>query len=239
LNIGLDTIAFIDDSPFERAQVHNALPEVRVFNASECGSLLARPEFQVSSTGGSKRREVYQQNQLRTTTAKNFRNYVEFLHECNIRVFIKKLECQDLDRVRELSQRTNQMNFSEDRFTHQQLTSMLETEAMNAFVIDCQDKFGSYGTVGFIAVDQTANRMVSFMLSCRVQSKRIEHAILTHLLDKYSHADFRVNYQKTSSNAFSGKVFDDFMFEAEGLNTLVFRVGWEIPDDGIITVIEK
>jgi predicted enzyme involved in methoxymalonyl-ACP biosynthesis len=81
------------------------------------------------------------------------------------------------------------------------------------------------------------------MFSCRIQSKRVEHAFLTYLIKKYiteRGADIFINYRKTARNAPWGRVFDDFgldkVEERHGVASLVFRKGREVPDDGIVQV---
>ncbi len=86
--------------------------------------------------------------------------------------------------------------------------------------------------------------MTDLMFSCRVQSKRVEHAFLAHIMRKYmteTGKDFYADYRKTSRNAPSGKVFEDMGMEEievnEVVSSLVFRKGREVPDDGVIEVI--
>jgi hypothetical protein len=82
------------------------------------------------------------------------------------------------------------------------------------------------------------------MFSCRVQSKRVEHAFLAHIIRKYialTGKDFCANYRKTPRNAPSGRVFADLLLQEEGIDEgvsrLVFPHNREVPDDGIIDVV--
>ena len=86
--------------------------------------------------------------------------------------------------------------------------------------------------------------MTDLMFSCRVQSKRIEHAFLCYIVRqtiRESGRDFFANYHKTTRNAPSGKVFADVGFEevdiSDGVTSLVFRKDQEVPDDGIIKIV--
>ena len=88
--------------------------------------------------------------------------------------------------------------------------------------------------------------MTDLMFSCRVQAKRVEHAFITYILNKYRvgpNSDFYVLYRKTPRNAQSGKVFDDFEFELleeeKGVRLLVFRRDRTVPDDRIVAVVES
>jgi len=86
--------------------------------------------------------------------------------------------------------------------------------------------------------------MIDLMFSCRIQSKRVEHAFLSWLLRKYlseTGKDFHANYRKTPRNAPSGKVFDDFGMaeqgQHDGVLSLIFSRENTVPDDGVISVI--
>jgi FkbH-like protein len=151
---------------------------------------------------------------------------------------------ENIERVHELTQRTNQMNFSGNRYDHKVLKTILATSHLDTYVLSCEDRFGSYGVVGFSIVDSREPRMTDLMFSCRVQSKRVEHAFVAHLMKTYigeSGKDFWANYRKTPRNAPSGKVFADLGMEevstAEGVTSLVFSKDREVPEDGLIHIL--
>jgi predicted enzyme involved in methoxymalonyl-ACP biosynthesis len=82
------------------------------------------------------------------------------------------------------------------------------------------------------------------MFSCRVQSKRVEHAVLSTILQRAREGgpiDVHANYRKTSRNAPSGRVFEDVGFEVasetDGVSSLLFPKDRPVPDDGIVTVV--
>jgi len=84
------------------------------------------------------------------------------------------------------------------------------------------------------------------MFSCRIQSKRIEHAFLAYMIRKFisrSGKDFFADYRKTPRNAPSGRVFDDLGMEevgaSDGFTSLVFRKNRDIPDDGVIHIMAQ
>jgi FkbH-like protein len=246
LNIGLDTFLFIDDSQFEREEVKTALPEVRTLAAEEYSSLLSREEFQVPITEDSKqRRTLYQVEMDRQTLAQNFsHDYLAFLRNCEIELRLSPMTEENLERVHELTQRTNQMNFSGNRYDRNVLRSLLANPHLDTFVLSCADRFGSYGIIGFCIVDRQESRMTDLMFSCRIQSKRVEHAFLAFLMRKYiaeTGRDFHADYRKTPRNAPSGQVFADMGMEElenrDGVLRLCFRRDSEVPDDGVIRIL--
>ncbi len=85
---------------------------------------------------------------------------------------------ENLERVHELTQRTNQMNFSGNRYDREVLREIVRKLSSRHHVLSCEDRFGSYGVIGFSLVDRREPRMTDLMFSCRMQSKRVEHAFL-------------------------------------------------------------
>jgi FkbH-like protein len=184
--------------------------------------------------------------QKRQAVAQTFSDdYQSFLKDCAIEVTLSPLAEGNEERVYELTQRTNQMNFSGTRYDRQTLRAIQQTPYLDAYVITCQDRFGTYGIVGFGVVDRREPRLTDLMFSCRIQAKRVEHAILTHLLAKYreqGRGAFFASYRKTPRNAPSGQVFSDIgMRELEavdGVTSLVFEAEQTIPEEAIIRLLE-
>jgi len=248
LNIGRDSMLFIDDSEFELGEVQAACPEVRVLNAEHYRSLPEREECKVPVTAESqKRRSFYKVEADRHATAQSFANdYLAFLRHCEIRLTIRSMTEENLERVHELTQRTNQMNFSGNRYDREVLRKLLSSPHQDTFVLSCEDRFGSYGVIGFSIVDSREPRMTDLMFSCRIQSKRVEHAFLAWIVRRYiaeTNRDFHANYRKTPRNAASGQVFADLAMEEveerDGVLSLRFAAGREIPDDGVIAIAES
>ncbi len=245
LNIGIESLLFVDDSDFELQQVGSSCPEVRVLDARNYESLLEMKECQVPITTESmNRRKMYQVEFDRKEVAASFRDdYKAFLKHCDIKLTITPLTDENLERVHELTQRTNQMNFSGNRYDRDLLQKILQTSYLDTYVLACEDKFGSYGIVGFGLVDSREPRMTDLMFSCRIQAKRIEHAFLRYIIESYLvllKKDFHANYRKTPRNEPSGQVFSDLGMQElgvlDGVTSLTFPHDQEIPDDGIIKI---
>lgn len=249
-NVNVDTFAFIDDQPFEREQVKVTLPGIRVYADNEIDTLLGRPEFNPpisSETAG--RREFYLTQGQRSSYEKQFGNYLEFLRNCNIKLDVIKARDQHIERIYELCQRTNQLNFSGNRYTIEQVQQLISDDQKHVFALECTDKFGTYGTVGVCVVDisypQTP-KLIDLMFSCRVQAKRVEHAFLQFIIQFYANngaIQFNAMWKKTEKNQPSGKVFNDMQFkeigESNGVTSLVFDSMSAIPNDNIIDISFK
>src|SRR3990167_1597589 len=178
LNINLDTFVLIDDSPFERAEVQSALPQVRVYSVEQIPKLLSYSEFDVPITEMSKtRRASYLAEIKRDRVKESFSgDYESFLRSCQmqLRIFILEEEKHIL-RCLELIQRSNQLNLSARRYTEEQFRQLLSDKRVLNIALGCKDKFGDYGIVGFASVAEKDGIPVlqDLVLSCRVAQKRV------------------------------------------------------------------
>jgi FkbH-like protein len=245
LNIGLDSIVFVDDQPFEREEVKAALPDVTVMSETECLTIPSSPRCPKEATAdGANRRQMYQQQLEREAAQQVYKGqYSEFLKSCDIRIAIGSLGKPAVKRVYELAQRTNQLNFSGRRYTEAELIEVVDSPVYDTFVVHCEDRFGDYGTVGFALVDASKRRLVDLMFSCRIQGKRIEHALLRFMHERYAdHArlPFYASYRPTERNAPAARVFEDIGFHCiateNGTQILELSPGQTVPDDGLIHV---
>ncbi len=216
--VGVDALAFVDDSPFEREQVRSTTPSVRVYAADEAASLPGRPEFDAPLTEEAlRRREFYRGQQARSEAMQGFSGeYLEFLRSCEIRLTVYTRPQDRIDRLHELVQRTNQLNFSGNRYTREELEELLYDPDYEAYAMACEDRFGAYGIIGFALVEAQKPQLVDLALSCRVQAKRVEHAFLSFLLARHrarGAVALEALYRRTERNRAAGAVFEDLGFE--------------------------
>jgi FkbH-like protein len=222
LDIGIDTFIFVDDNPFERAEVAQVLPMVEVLADTAIPNLLDHPRLQGAVTPESKqRRQMYKEAAAREVAAQSFEDYTAFLKSCGIVVDIRPDRPTDFDRIAELVQRTNQLNFSGRKYTRDEIAGILRDTGRERFVVDVSDKFGSYGTVGISLASWAADTLTieDFMLSCRVQGKFVEQALIWYLAEAAGHAPVRrvvVNFKRTDRNAAAHKVLTTLGFEPVG-----------------------
>jgi FkbH-like protein len=208
LNIGLDTFAFIDDSPFERAEVGRALPMVMCIDANAIDGILDQSRFCGSTSADSAARRAYykdaiQREHYRTEWGAD---YVGFLRSCAMKLTVRPYQADDFERVAELVQRTNQLNFSGCSYRRADLANRLEDVHLNKYVLACRDRYGSYGTVGFALVSRhpAELRVEDLMVSCRVQGRFIEQAFFWFLVRQAGKKPpFRlwVRFNETERNA--------------------------------------
>jgi len=235
LNIGTDTVAFIDDSEFERAEVEASLPEVRTFDASAFTGLLSLEEFSVPATEESRRRRrLYRDESERGREfSGSDLDYDAFLESCDIRLILGPFDAGNRERIFELVQRTNQLNFSGNRYSRDDLERMMNERSVVPVVARCEDRFGDYGIVGFAVLRLSGEglELTDLMFSCRIQGKKIEHSFLAHVIAEAGASrisKFRCRFHPASRNAHAAKVFDDIGFvkqatpDSEGVDTYTF-----------------
>ena len=223
LNLGIDAFAFVDDNPFELDQIRSIVPEVTCFHVEEIPSLRAHPRLQGSTSDDSRRRrQFYKEAIEREEVQAAFGgDYLAFLAASEIVLGISPYAESDLDRVAELVQRTNQLNFSGRKYSRAELDEIVANPELSKYVLRCEDRFGSYGTVGFCIARREDGRIAieDFMLSCRVQSKFIEKALFDHIRKELSGGaalPLWVNFRATAKNKPAQMVLDDMGFADSG-----------------------
>lgn len=182
LDLGLDGFIFIDDQPFERGEVEAGCPAVRTATHEQVARLAAHPWFDLPVTAESRRRRaMYQAEATRAAAFEDAgADYLAFLRGCDIRLDVRPLDGADVERVHELSQRTNQLNFRGTRFTRPEVEALVGGARL-ALTVRCADRFGDYGLIGFVVFDPSTGALEDFFMSCRVQRKRVERALFAHL----------------------------------------------------------
>jgi len=186
LDIGLDSIVFIDDSQFEREQMKAMLPEVRVCDENIFEQLLYLPEFQPEFiTKESRGRTKFYLQEGRRKEVQSTSTRGDFLKECEFKINVKTMEPYEVDRVTELIQRTNQLNTSIKRYAKEQIIAFGRDSDYDVFTVYVSDKFGDYGLVGVcIGVSrQDIYEIDTLLFSCRVMSRSVEDYTLTSVLN--------------------------------------------------------
>ena len=133
------------------------------------------------------------------------------------------------------------MNFSGNRYDRECYGDLAQPE-LETHVLSCKDRFGSYGVIGLqsLTIENHDNRFdVQLPHAIETGGTRIsEHVSARTWLNR---GDFHANYRKTPRNAPSGKVFEDIGMEEvetrDGVTSLVFRSGRDVPEDGVIEVV--
>jgi len=246
VNVGEDTLAFIDDQAFEREEVRARNPLVRVYSHEQCATLLESEEFDVPQTQEARnRRAFYKTEEVRRRVVSQYSGrYLEFLQKSHIVINITVPSEENFERIHEIVQRTNQMNFSGTKYSKEDLREALGDTSHECFLIDAADDYGQYGYIGFCVVrPDPVPHVLDLMFSCRIQSKRVEHAFLIFLMERYAAkgaSRFAVRYRETNRNKPLAQVFTDLEFEIESRNNreinYVYDLTKKLPENSIISV---
>jgi FkbH-like protein len=216
LDIGMDSIVFIDDNPVEREAIRTALPEVTVpeFPADTCelASFLEQVYkdcfFTLESTEEDRKRtEAYLANAKRAAERTAAPSIEAFLAGLRTKILLTRVRDEDLPRAAQLTQKTNQFNLTTRRYTEQQLRALQTAPGADVFIASVADKYGDNGKV-FVSVVRRATpgtaELDTFLISCRVVGRFIEDQILDQLV-KELRADglsrLRVRFIPTRKNA--------------------------------------
>jgi FkbH-like protein len=186
LNIGLDSFAFIDDQPYERAEVANALPQVRCIDAAELDGLTAMPAMRPRfiTEDSARRREMYRGDQQRQALEAAHSGPREtFLRSLGMELTIAPAREPDLRRAEELTLRTHQLNTTGYAYSYDELLGLSRSPRHLLLVASLTDRFGSYGKIGLTLVEQGAEAWTIklLLMSCRVMSHGVGGVMISHL----------------------------------------------------------
>ena len=198
LNIGLESIVFVDDSAFEIESVKTMLPDLTavlykkdtIYDELSCFNLKRSTDLNTVS----ERTITYKTNPLRSKLQKNALSYENYISSLQMIIDIHEtVECE-LARVSELTQRTNKCT-NGTRYTVDQIKAMMSTEDYELYTVCLSDKFSNLGVVGVMGVSEKTIDI--FALSCRALGRNIEANMLKYLLDNKMEA---IRFRSTSKN---------------------------------------
>ena len=193
LNIGLDSIVFVDDNPVERALVAEQLPEVAVADVGSDVSLFAEVleherYFEVDKVvrDDMNRSAYYSSNAQRSVYESSFGNYGEFLASLEMTAEIGPFIPVYLERITQLINKTNQFNLTTRRYTSAEVEAIAQDPAFITLYGRLADRFGDNGLVTVLmgrAYDETVE-LDLWLMSCRVLKREMELAMFDALIEE-------------------------------------------------------
>ena len=192
LNIGLDSVVFIDDSPFERNLVRELVPEVCVPELPEdpadyvpyLESLNLFEALQFSDEDRV-RPDLYRANALRDEEQVKFTDVTQYLVSLEMEATFERFDDLHLPRITQLVQRTNQFNLTTKRHSGEELAAFAEDPDCFAFYVTLMDRFGENGLIS-VVIGRRSNGdldIVTWLMSCRVIARRLEEFVLDELVE--------------------------------------------------------
>lgn len=210
LNIGLDSFVFVDDNPTERELIKQMLPMVEVpefpaqpYELMPFFKQLVEDYFKVYSVTDEdkKKTEQYKQNAARAQAQASFADFDSFLESLNIQITIEAANEFNIQRIAQMTQKTNQFNLTTHRYTDADVRGFVDA-GWKVWCIGVADKFGDNGITGAIMITPKGE-IDTFLLSCRILGKGIEIAFVKKILSLLAEAgidNLTAKYLPTAKN---------------------------------------
>jgi methoxymalonate biosynthesis protein len=201
INISLDAVGFIDDSKFELYEVNRYLPDVCTFLASDDNDILQY--FEKGNTYESLNRlDMMKLREDRLLLQEKFKGSKEsFLKECKMEINVREAKESDINRITELTKRTNKINSMKIVLDEDAIKTILHKKEYVIYVCELKDIFGYHGVVGVCILEEKEEVHINhFCISCRIEGRGIGHGFLNHVIKKYLYKDIVCVYKKLEKN---------------------------------------
>ena len=192
INIGLDSMAFMDDNPREREQMKQSLPQVLVVDMPSSPFLYRQTlenlnDFNLLALTeeDKKRGEMYHARKMREELRESISSLEDFLKSLEMKIVIKYADDLGLPRIVRMINKTNQFNLTTRRYTDAEIRKMKEArDKFDIYSLQVSDRLGDEGIVGVAIVHKEPNiwTLDSFLLSCRVIGRKVETAFLAKIV---------------------------------------------------------
>ena len=239
LNIGLDSVVFVDDSPFEVGYVKSELPEVTVIKVPKILSDYPKTINEVSqlfynvsfSKEDGKKTEMYQQNIKRKSLEKKFKNIDDFLSSLNIKVEVTEDDLLNISRISQLTQKTNQFNLTTKRYTENEVQGFMSSDEYLVCSFTVSDKFGDNGITGLSIVKINDNEAYidTFLMSCRIIGRKIEFSFFNLLINELESRGInriKASYIESQKNSQVKSFYSNFNFNESSVEE--FKTNYEL-----------
>jgi FkbH-like protein len=225
LNIGTDSLVFIDDNPMEVAYMRDARPEVTSIllpddPAEIVSTLQALTLFdQLKVTDEDRKRADMMRAERDREELGAQISHADFLQALNLRIDLFEAKTEDLGRITQLINKTNQFNLTTIRRTLDEVRELASSSDFRVYGLRVTDKFGEYGLTGVIVVwispDQRRWTLDTLLLSCRVLGRGVETALIGALVDdarREGAVEFAASFIPTAKNALSASFLPNQRF---------------------------
>lgn len=229
LNIGMDSIVFIDDNAFERNLVREFIPEITVPELPEDPAdyldfLQAENLFETVSYSDEdrKRTNQYQAEFKRKDMQSMAASLEDYLKGLNMIGGLKEFEPDKFARIAQLTQRSNQFNLRTIRYTEDDIKRISEDDKYITAYCTLKDKFGDHGLVSVLILEKRSDGEAfidTWLMSCRVLKRGMEEFIINSLVDLVKKSGFeRITgeYIQTAKNSMVSDIYPSMGFESLG-----------------------
>lgn len=225
LNIGMDSLVFLDDNPFERNLVRGMIPEITVPELPEdpamyLGYLRSLNLFETASysAGDAARTRQYREQAQRTAFESTFQSYDAYLQGLEMKATVAAFDPFHYPRIAQLTQRSNQFNLRTVRYTEAEVEAIARDERHICLYFTLKDRFGDHGLISVVILDkqEAGTLFVSqWLMSCRVLKRGMEEFIIDKIIQiARKHGFCRVigEYLPTPKNAMVKDLYENMGF---------------------------
>ena len=230
LNIGMDSLVFIDDNPFERNLVRSMIPEITVPElpgdpAQYLQYLRSLNLFETASYSAEDagRTRQYRQQAERAVFESSFQSYDAYLEGLDMKAVAAPFDVFHYPRIAQLTQRSNQFNLRTVRYTEAEIEEISRDDSHITLYFTLKDKFGDHGLISVVILDRQEDSLFvsEWLMSCRVLKRGMEEFIVNKILQTAAEKGYRKvigEYIPTPKNAMVKDLYEKMGFRRTGEN---------------------
>ncbi len=230
LNIGMDSMVFFDDNPFERNLVSSMIPEITVpempEDPADYVSFVQRSNLFETisfSKDDSKRTKQYREEAGRVQLQASFSSYEDYLKNLEMVGQALPFDTFHYPRIAQLTQRSNQFNLRTIRYSEEDIKNIALDDNYVTRYFTLKDKFGDHGLISVVIMKKEDEALFvdTWLMSCRVLKRGMEEYIMNSIVAAAKEAGYdklRAQYIKTPKNSMVEHIYDN--------------MGWKALDDG-------
>jgi FkbH-like protein len=231
LNIGMDSLVFLDDNPFERNLVRSMIPEITVPELPEDPAMylpylrsLRLFETASYSAEDSGRTQQYRQQAERAVFESSFQSYDDYLKGLDMVATVSPFDTFHYPRIAQLTQRSNQFNLRTVRYTEAEIEAIAQDDGHICLYFMLKDKFGDHGLISVMILDKQADSTLfvsEWLMSCRVLKRGMEEFIVNKILQTAADQGYQKvigEYIPTPKNAMVKDLYEKMGFARIGEN---------------------
>lgn len=262
LNIGLDSIVFIDDNVVERDKVKANIPDVVVpdfptnkYDIVDFIKQVARQYFLTYSLTKEdvNKQQQYSQELKRQAEKNKYEDIGSYLDSLDMKMKFYVNSEEHINRIAQLTQKTNQFNLTTKRYTQTEIKEFSDNKNSYVFSAELKDKYGDYGIISVMICNIQQEKLIidSFLMSCRAMGRNVEFTFLNNILkylkDKEDFKQIEAEYIKTKKNKPVESFYEDCGFvlaskeeqeNSEGIKEII-RKSYILEDLGALSQKDK
>jgi FkbH-like protein len=225
LNIGYDSIVFLDDNSFERNLVRALLPDVIVPELPEDPADYVRAICELNlfesasfSVEDLQRTELYRQEATRKQEETAFASFEEYLQSLAMKLTISRFDPYHLPRISQLLQRSNQFNLTTRRRTETECAALMKDPKFIPLYAKLSDRLGDHGLIAVVIAEIMDDELalMDWLMSCRVLKRGVEQALMNEIFQQaagFGLSRVSGEYRPTAKNGMVKNFFAEFGFQ--------------------------